>query len=96
MRGTPLSIFNPISFSRITPAYAGNTSVHKKAELTYWDHPRVCGEHPALANISEQAIGSPPRMRGTPQGVSTMAALLRITPAYAGNTFPLFIASSPK
>ena len=33
--------------------------------------------------------GSPPLMRGTPMAAGVKAACFRITPAYAGNTFPL-------
>ena len=48
------------------------------------DHPRVCGEKPALNPAAASALGSPPRMRGK-AGCSTGAsAAYRITPAYAG------------
>jgi len=86
MRGTLRSFLALFRSDRITPAYAGNTN--KSDYIMAWeqDHPRVCGEHRIMAKANKNHRGSPPRMRGTHGGTIAMAALLRITPAYAGNT----------
>ena len=50
------------------------------------DHPRVCGEHADVETENGRLWGSPPRMRGTLLLGILSEQLLRITPAYAGNT----------
>ena len=50
------------------------------------DHPRVCGKHDSAVFRCCSALGSPPRMRETPESISTKLEEARITPAYAGNT----------
>ena len=49
----------------------------------------MCGEHRIWRMLSRHWIGSPPHVRGTPSCVSSSVVSLRITPACAGNTFPL-------
>ena len=50
------------------------------------DHPRVCGKH-ALRKFDPLTLeGSPPRMRETPRPSKDFLRVMRITPAYAGNT----------
>ena len=50
------------------------------------DHPRLRGEH-AIASIGSCILlGSPPPTRGTPSSCAIASSLVRITPAYAGNT----------
>ena len=49
------------------------------------DHPRVCGEQMVLLGSVEQAVGSPPRVRGTAWADQHYMTLNRITPACAGN-----------
>ena len=70
----------------IIPAYAGNT----KPMLIWWmsprDHPRVCGEHRLIGGRRHGAVGSSPRMRGTPLGNADLSGANLIIPAYAGNT----------
>ena len=51
-----------------------------------WDHPRVCGEHELTLFENGLALGSSPRMRGTPFMRFCAVSLLGIIPAYAGNT----------
>jgi len=50
------------------------------------DHPRVCGEQDFASVEDVQAIGSPPRVRGTALPVAVDAVEGRITPACAGNS----------
>ena len=50
------------------------------------DHPRVCGEHDAVPELSACDSGSSPRMRGTPTQGQYFEYISGIIPAYAGNT----------
>ena len=86
MRGTPAlkSRWNPSL--GIIPAYAGNTSSGHVLDLTYRDHPRVCGEHLSTVKANESVKGSSPRMRGTHCKKSYYKGGKGIIPAYAGNT----------
>ncbi len=51
------------------------------------DHPRVCGKHSTFLGSMRYSVGSPPRMRETQFMRKENIKHLRITPAYAGNTF---------
>ena len=71
---------------RITPACAGN-----REGILSWtndgeDHPRVCGEQISSALRIGARVGSPPRVRGTDQEISSGIDTERITPACAGNS----------
>ncbi len=72
--------------ARFTPAPAGNTSVPVNRFTIASVHPRACGEYPRFAIASLLSIGSPPRLRGIPQGRVSAADAARFTPAPAGNT----------
>ena len=50
--------------SRITPAYAGKSIIHKKSVYSMWDHPRLCGEKIITKREITAPDGSPPPMRG--------------------------------
>ena len=52
MRGTHFDADSAGHAAGIIPAYAGNTSSGQVLDLTYRDHPRVCGEHPFLFHQS--------------------------------------------
>ena len=49
-------------------------------------HPRVCGELIYAALVRVDALGSSPRVRGTPQACSASLSTLRFIPACAGNS----------
>ena len=66
MRGTPDTIDHIPNAVGIIPAYAGNTHTQIENELLRGDHPRVCGEHRLIGGRRRGAVGSSPRMRGTP------------------------------
>ena len=70
----------------IIPAYAGNTAVFRKTPTRHRDHPRVCGEHQRVNVLEHSQTGSSPRMRGTLTAPARKYPILRIIPAYAGNT----------
>ena len=72
--------------NRITPAYAGKSISSGVISLRPGDHPRVCGEKGHDQHPLDLAEGSPPRMRGKGQGMPILAAMSRITPAYAGKS----------
>ena len=72
--------------SRITPACAGNRRRKTPSASGKRDHPRVCGEQPSPSSTTQQARGSPPRVRGTEFGDSNVYQAGRITPACAGNS----------
>ena len=60
------------SMDRITPAYAGRTPGGRLAPCQSPDHPRVCGENPVARLTRPAGVGSPPRMRGEPSGLSVL------------------------
>ena len=70
----------------IIPAYAGNTMRCSARYYDSRDHPRVCGEHIPIGWKLALALGSSPRMRGTPAGEASEESGRGIIPAYAGNT----------
>ena len=70
----------------ITPAYAGNTAGELAALFSFWDHPRLRGEHGKSDTWYPRMRGSPPPTRGTLSHCSSRSVPARITPAYAGNT----------
>ena len=86
MRGTRRRCSRRSKYSRITPAYAGNTRRAPGELRTPQDHPRLCGEHNKPYNLWLYFLGSPPLMRGTHSILYTCLYTYRITPAYAGNT----------
>ena len=72
---------------RITPAGAGKTErCNLRHSVLAEDHPRRCGENICALLHRYRQIGSPPQVRGKPDGVAVGAALERITPAGAGKT----------
>ena len=90
VRGTDLwSGLRPVC-ARITPACAGNRPPEIPCKSGTPDHPRVCGEQLYKATGRSCILGSPPRVRGTGKSVLGPAGKQRITPACAGNRFPVF------
>ena len=70
--------------ARITPAYAGKSSLDKIRQIKMKDHPRLCGEKLTLKNANMPKPGSPPPMRGKVIFNGEPHGTFRITPAYAG------------
>ena len=62
------------TFNRITPAYAGKSSLQAAVCRRCRDHPRLCGEKPLLYGRKQYQQGSPPPMRG--KGTVATAKLL--------------------
>ncbi len=85
-RGTPASTSSASSPFRLTPAYAGNTPTPSHWQSILKAHPRLRGEHPIQRGAEHGRPGSPPPTRGTLRHSVQSAKVLRLTPAYAGNT----------
>ena len=87
MRGKPASRDKHGSGRRITPAGAGKTRCLHQPAAVSTDHPRRCGENPVLHDFRAVSTGSPPQVRGKPEGFTKYFTASRITPAGAGKTF---------
>ena len=64
VRGKPEANINRGLMLRITPARAGKTMKYGVFVLVNEDHPRACGENPAMMSWFSRCRGSPPRVRG--------------------------------
>ena len=72
--------------NRITPAYAGKSTLYFYRLCIQQDHPRLCGEKICLTLKYSNPSGSPPPMRGKVIVPLRDLADFRITPAYAGKS----------
>ena len=93
VRGSPPRVQGKVHFLKIglnergiTPAYAGKRVCPLHRSPWHRDHPRVCGEKPAMMVCSLEYWGSPPRMRGKDKFHTTIQRTVRITPACAGKS----------
>ena len=77
----------------ITPAYAGKSARNFALASFSRDHPRVRGEKPGEGMRWKTKSGSPPRTRGKDTGEPIPPDVVRITPAYAGKSNCLRMAS---
>ena len=84
MRGKDLITRSKFRRYRITPAYAGKSSLYPALFLQRRDHPRLCGEKTFTKNTGIRKEGSPPPMRGKVTGYLNERMIDGITPAYAG------------
>ena len=84
MRGKGSMTTQPQPCFRITPAYAGKSSLSSFSTCRAWDHPRLCGEKSSHVPLDAALTGSPPPMRGKGLYPASALALHGITPAYAG------------
>ena len=75
---------------RITPAYAGKSTISRWEHNKIGDHPCVCGEKPEAIRKAKSRTGSPLRMRGKAVMIFHSLSALRITPAYAGKSITDF------
>ena len=86
MRGKARSRCFVVEVMRITPAYAGKRCRSPAFRSMPWDHPRVCGEKSAGANVIGLSLGSPPRVRGKAAEPRASHGPQGITPACAGKS----------
>ena len=87
-RGTRPSAAAAGAYTRIIPAWAGNTAPLRGALGCASDHPRMGGEHTRNKYMEVDAFGSSPHGRGTPPDPAHSRRDFRIIPAWAGNTTP--------
>ena len=76
-------------FFGITPAWAGKSFCRHSHVIQNADHPRVGGEKPSTYQVEYWALGSPPRGRGKDERRRPGEIRARITPAWAGKSWPL-------
>ena len=86
MRGKDRDLPKLSSDWRITPAYAGKSTVAVGQRVCGRDHPRVCGEKGCSACHAKEKPGSPPHMRGKESVILRRFRHHGITPAYAGKS----------
>ena len=91
MRGKPNVPVGNQSVYRITPACAGKTIRAVLKSVGLRDHPRMCGENTQLILNTIPTPGSPPHVRGKPDGLYENHTSIRITPACAGKTCNLLV-----
>ena len=72
--------------ARISPACAGNRSMHDPRIIRIWDQPRLRGEQASAAALSGSLMGSAPLARGTVFESKKVGVVGRISPACAGNS----------
>ena len=84
MRGKVFLELVQVTFDRITPAYAGKSSLYHHRFAFPKDHPRLCGEKFPVSKTSPVQLGSPPPMRGKGVPAAPKVQHIGITPAYAG------------
>ena len=75
---------------RITPAWAGKRVLTAGARITQRDHPRTGGEKFCLCRCHHGMIGSPPHRRGKAAATLPVCTGIRITPAQAGKSPPIW------
>ena len=96
-RGIPCKAIANGRWERITPACAGNTPHGQLICNIHRDHPRLRGEYNDVTENGIVLLGSPPLARGIHDIIAQMIAPPRITPACAGNTFPIWkLYSTPQ
>ncbi len=81
---------------RLTPAWAGKTSLRFCDRCLLSTHPRVGGEDPWPGNRNCGIHDSPPRGRGRQRGSCRRAERSRLTPAWAGKTCARASTSWPR
>ena len=85
VRGTRTPVGSQRRPERIIPACAGNGTRCAPSRRRSADHPRVCGERAENVCSGDEALGSSPRVRGTPLQHVVRRHRHRIIPACAGN-----------
>ncbi len=70
----------------IIPASAGSTSGYARNTSSRSDYPRVCGEHSRDLALTQQPLGSSPRLRGARRRQDGHLRGAGIIPASAGST----------
>ena len=85
VRGTDEPLVNAYAEIRFIPACAGNSNQRDVTRSIQAVHPRVCGEQWIWQGLSENTLGSSPRVRGTGRKQQRQDSERRFIPACAGN-----------
>ena len=83
------------SITGIIPACAGSTCTVFVYGRSYWDHPRMCGEHAPSCSPYPKTAGSSPHVRGAPSASRCGFHVPGIIPACAGSTMAYRPSSPP-
>ena len=86
VRGLLFLIVASSPLTRITPACAGTTIFSPFFFSSFQDHPRLCGDYPAVKFTKTIIQGSPPLVRGLRYCLLFGLPQFGITPACAGTT----------
>ena len=89
VRGAPDQRADEQADRGIIPACAGSTTLGRRSRTSYWDHPRMCGEHISRNMTSLLTWGSSPHVRGAQHVFEVLGSTFGIIPACAGSTLPL-------
>ena len=81
--------------ARIIPARAGQTRSTRSSSRRRSDHPRACGANPVQVWKYPLSAGSSPRVRGKLGEQTLPQRLVRIIPARAGQTRPVWLVGLP-
>ena len=90
VRGKPRQFGAAIRRGGLIPACAGKTLGARGSRLTSTAHPRVCGENKLIWRRGFKRRGSSPRVRGKPLGDAQAVLAVRLIPACAGKTAPVW------
>ena len=86
VRGARSGLVRGFMPSGIIPACAGSTSEPPPYMASLRDHPRMCGEHDAVPELSACDSGSSPHVRGAQGWFDFRGPVFGIIPACAGST----------
>ncbi|VEE47095.1 Domain of uncharacterised function (DUF2825) [Pseudomonas fluorescens] len=86
MWGTPVQRGQTPVAIRFIPTHVGNTRASALLTRLFAVHPHACGEHGLISQRSAQALGSSPRMWGTPGNQFGWGDSVRFIPTHVGNT----------
>ena len=95
-RGKGCTLLNGQRSDRITPAWAGKRFWNRPWVWATSDHPRVGGEKPNQWRQEIACQGSPPRGRGKGIAQRQSSVFVRITPAWAGKSWPQWRRRCPE
>ena len=95
VRGARVGIASILSDCGIIPACAGSTCTVFVYGRSYWDHPRMCGEHAPSCSPYPKTAGSSPHVRGAPSASRCGFHVPGIIPACAGSTMAYRPSSPP-
>ena len=86
VRGAPRCGIRPQREYGIIPACAGSTAMRSRRATYGRDHPRMCGEHSNILDMSKLTAGSSPHVRGALAHYDDPFHMGGIIPACAGST----------